>query len=525
MLSHSFKLKYSTLRTSICTILLLTCAPQLSASQGKHQQMSLSQLGQSFKKGINDIIKNEDDQGFRKLQLNELSKFNYDQSVYGDMPTIRSSQSSNSIGHSNESTNHVATGAPLAQNEGLNFYSAIQQTLRRHPKVGQSVANLDAQSANIRVARSGYYPQVSGGVSTGDMTTGERGRQLISLNVTQMLYDFGKVKSGVQMQEAQTVAAQAAVLVSIDQIALEVANAIVNIKRYQQLTKIAQQQLAGISRIGEIARLRAEAGISSQADPVQAQSYIESARSSLISQENQLRIYQERLRTLLGRDVSAMHWQIPTEIVKNSKMFESPEFNTLPQMIEALAAIEVAQLQKKQIDLSRYPTLSVKGSMSQALNGVNPNNNEDDGFYKSIMFEANSSLYEGGATRSRSRAAGYAEQAARARVDTVYLEVLNQIRSIQENVQNSERQMTVLANQQAISVRTKELYQEQYKLGTRTVLDLLNAEQSIHSANMQLENNRYDIYDNIVQFISVTGKSRSAYQLENQSIQGVEIQP
>ena len=59
-------------------------------------------------------------------------------------------------------------------------------------------------------------------------------------------------------------------LVSIDEIALEVANAVINIKRYQELSRIAQQQISGIQYILEIANLRAKAGISSQADPVQA---------------------------------------------------------------------------------------------------------------------------------------------------------------------------------------------------------------------------------------------------------------
>jgi adhesin transport system outer membrane protein len=38
-------------------------------------------------------------------------------------------------------------------------------------------------------------------------------------------------------------------------------------------------------------------------------------------------------------------------------------------MIAAQAGVEVAKAQKQQTQLSRYPTLSVKGSVSQAING------------------------------------------------------------------------------------------------------------------------------------------------------------
>jgi len=103
--------------------------------------------------------------------------------------------------------------------------------------------------------------------------------------------------------------------------------------------------------------------------------------------------------------------------------------------------------------------------------------------------------------------------------------VLDQVRTTREQVENKQRQMQVLVARQATTVRTKELYQEQYKLGTRTVVDLLNAEQSIHSSASEIEIARYDIYDSIVQNIAATGRSRDVYDLNNISIQGFEIQP
>jgi len=77
-----------------------------------------------------------------------------------------------------------------------------------------------------------------------------------------MLYDFGKIKTNVSVEEARLAEDQARALVSLDQVALEVADAIVHVKRYQEITKIAERQIQGIARIEEIANLRARAGIS-----------------------------------------------------------------------------------------------------------------------------------------------------------------------------------------------------------------------------------------------------------------------
>ena len=314
-------------------------------------------------------------------------------------------------------------------------------------------------------------------------------------------------------------------LTPLSQVSYDVTDAIINIKRYQEISKIAQEQIKGIGRIAEIANLRAKAGISSQADPIQAQSNLEAAESNLIVQQMQLRLNQQRLRTLLGFDVSANQWEIPAVILQKSDLYKDPEYNFIPSIMQAQAGVEVAKFQKKQAKLSAYPTINIKGSLSQVVNGRNPNNNEDDGFYNSIMLEANSNFYQGGAIAAQTRAASYAEDAARAQVNTAYLDVLDRVRLIREQIENKKRQMSVLVQRRETTARTKELYQEQYKLGTRTVVDLLNAEQSIHSAAMEIVNSQYDIYSGLAQYMQVTGRSREIYELNNKMIQGVEVQP
>ncbi|WP_436916103.1 TolC family outer membrane protein [Acinetobacter gandensis] len=471
---------------------------------------------QSVKSGISQIFVPKPDENYNKANIHTLSNFQLDTSKVQELPVIQGSDRALAL------SRNQPMYQPVSQ---LSFNETILRALQRSPDVSQSVSVLAGQGAYIDVAKAGYYPQLSGGLSTGDLSSGERGRQLISLNATQMLYDFGKVKSGVDIEQAKLAAEQANVLLSIDNVAYETANAIVNIKRYQEITQIAQQQINGISRIAEIANLRAQAGISTQADPVQARANLEAAQANLVVQQTQLKKFQQKLRTLLGADVTGQDWAIPERVVRDSDLYRDPEFNKIPSMIAAQAQVEVAKFQKQQSKLTNYPTLSVKGSLSQALNGRNPNNNEDDGMYNSIMLEASSNLYQGGAKASQTRAASYAEEAAKAKVNSVYLDVLDEIRVLREEIENKQHLMSILIARKETSIRTRELYQEQYKLGTRSAVDLLNAEQSIHSAAQEIENARYDIYDAIVRYITVTGRSRDLYNLNNIPIQGFEIQP
>jgi adhesin transport system outer membrane protein len=471
---------------------------------------------QGFKQGVSKLFSPEPVKSSHTVDLRDLSNYQLDTSRVQELPQVGGFQ------NGTRSQNSIpAMGIPRR----IDLKDAVLTAVQRRPEISQSISSLSSQAANIDVAKAQYYPQISGGFGTADLTKGERGRQVVSLNATQMLYDFGKVKSSVTTEEAKLTEAQARVLVSLDQIALEMADAIVNIKRYQEITKIAEQQKQGIARIAEIANLRAKAGISSQADPIQAQSNLEAAENNLIVQQTQLRQYQQKLRTLLGFDIFNVEWEIPDSLIQQAGLYQDPEFTSIPTLMLAHAGVEVARSQKEQARLNTYPTINIKGSMSQAINGRNPNNNEDDGFYNSVMIEATSNFYQGGATRSQTRAASFAEEAARAQVNTAYLDVVDQVRLIREQIENKQRQMDILAQRRATTVRTRELYQEQYKLGTRTVVDLLNAEQAIHSAAQEIETARYDIYTAIVQYIQVTGRTRDLYDLNRISIQGFEVQP
>lgn len=55
------------------------------------------------------------------------------------------------------------------------------------------------------------------------------------------------------------------------------------------------------------------------------------------------------------------------------------------------------------------------------------------------MLEATSQFYQGGATSSQIRAASFAEEAAKAQVNAVYLQVLDQIRNSREQIENKTK--------------------------------------------------------------------------------------
>lgn len=514
---------------SLTTLIGLTvCISAPSYAQEKEKSYL-----KNIKDSVGGLIKPKEDDSFKTAQMQKLSNFTFEPDAQvNELPMITSPNAvgqkaslGNIIVEDQKQSTALLNAPKVFRNRTLTLDDAVQIAVKRNPSIAQSIATLASQNSYIDVAKAKYYPQLSAGMNTGDFTASDKGRQLYTIEASQLLYDFGKVKSSVDTQKSKLALEQANVLTSIDTISKDTARTILSILRYRALVQIAQDQVKGVSRLHEIARLRADAGISSNADPVQAKSYVEYSQSYLIQQQNALKQAEQQLRTLLGFDVSSVDFVIPDDMVNQSGLYNEPQFNTIPAMIAAKAEIDVAQSQKKETQLSRYPTISLVGSVNKALNGINPGTGKENDTDGSVAVSMSSNFYQGGATGSQVKAAGFAEQAARSKLNATYLEILDSTRTARENIENTDKQIWVLLDRERSTAKTRELYEEQYKLGKRSILDLLSSEQSYHSSRIEREAARYDIYDTIAVFINVTGKSREVYHLNNTKIQGFEVQP
>jgi adhesin transport system outer membrane protein len=138
---------------------------------------------QGFKQGVSKLFSPEPVKSSHTVDLRDLSNYQLNTSRVQELPQVGGFQ------NGTRSQNNIpAMGIPRR----INLKEAVLTAVQRRPEISQSISSLSSQAANIDVAKAQYYPQISGGFGTADLTKGERGRQVVSLNATQMLYDFGK---------------------------------------------------------------------------------------------------------------------------------------------------------------------------------------------------------------------------------------------------------------------------------------------------------------------------------------------
>lgn len=419
--------------------------------------------------------------------------------------------------------------APVASGERLSLTDAVLQAAQWHPSIAEAIGNLYKQGEGINVARAGYYPQISGGLRTGYDTGygGDRNSQALNLSLKQMLYDFGKVDSAVNAAQAAAARAQANILLVVDDLARDTAYAWIETRRYEQLLTIARDQIRGVGDIAGMARQRSDMGASTRSDVVQAESRVESARATLEEYQSQYERWRSTLAALMGRVTPpALAEGSPAELNQACKRPAQGD-DRLPAVLMALAQRAQGQAELAQAKAEAYPTLSLQPQVNHYLDDdYNRDNSRLDRTQAGIYLNVEVPIYQGGSISARTRAASHALTAADSAEDAARLQARRGLAEAMAQTSGLSRRLTSLEARQASIQEARMLYGRQYlDLGTRPLLDLLNAEQEIYQSRFELAGTRSDLLRLDVDCLHNTGALRTAFGLEGRNLQGVEIQP
>ena len=427
----------------------------------------------------------------------------------------------------------VPARAPVGQAAGagdrLGLAEAARVAAQWHPSVAEAIGQLYRQGEGINVARAGYYPQLSGGIRTGYDTGygADRGSQSLSLSLKQMLYDFGKVDYAVNAARAAAARSQANILLVVDDLARDTAYAWIETRRYEQLMEIAREQIRGIGEIVGLARQRSDMGASTRSDVVQAESREEGARATLEEYQAQYERWRSTLATLIGRMAPpALAESEPPELANACNRPLGGD-DRLPAVLMALAQRAQSQAELAQAKAEAYPTLSLQPQVNQYLdNDYNRDNPSLERTQAGIYLNLEVPIYQGGAISARTRAAGHALTAADSAEDAARLQARRGLAEAKAQTSGLGRRLRSLEARQGSIQEARMLYGRQYlDLGTRPLLDLLNAEQEIYQSRFDMAGTRSDLLRLDVDCLYNNGALRPALGLEGLSLQGVEILP
>lgn len=258
------------------------------------------------------------------------------------------------------------------------------------------------------------------------------------------------------------------------------------------------------------ANRRFEVGLATITDVYDAQARFDAAVSAEIEYTNKLADARELLRQLTGQEYAQLNLlseRMPLVLPKPSDPEEWVRMaleNNLKLRSTAFGvdrARENIQLQKA----GHYPTLNLQASRTDLDDSVFTDTNSSQ-----VNLELRIPLYSGGAVSSRSRQAAYNYEAARQSLENQQRDTVRTVRNAYRGQEAAISQIKAL-DQTRISTRSAlEANQAGYEVGTRTIVDVLNAERDVYLAEANYASARYSYIANYLTLRQAAGQLSEA---------------
>ncbi|WP_336961446.1 TolC family outer membrane protein [Sphingobium aquiterrae] len=421
-------------------------------------------------------------------------------------------------------SSHLAAADPVAASDAdvaaLTLESAVRKAVAWHPSVDQAIGGLNERGEDVKEARAGYSPQISGGVGSNlEISGGSSWRPRTTLSGSQMIYDFGKVASSVATAEASVRVSRAQLLVAVDNLVRNTAYAVVEVQRNRALLAVARDQLTSLRAIDKLVHYRTERGASTRSDALQAEARVQSAEATILQITAELHRWESNLRHLVGSDRPVDVTEDVPGWYGQACSAATPDWERVPAMMQYEAQREEALARYNRSKADSMPTLSLGADVGADVRDPFSNRSE-----VTVGFTLSSSLYQGGATRARRDGARYALQTAEAALAATRVEVGRNLGEAREQISSLMDMIATLGLRQEMMRETGKLYRLQYfEMGTRTLLDLLNAEQELHQVRFDQVNAIHDVRRLNTDCLYNSGSTRDSFALTGMTLRGVTL--
>jgi adhesin transport system outer membrane protein len=384
---------------------------------------------------------------------------------------------------------------------GVELRDAVQQALSTNPEIRQAVANRLATQEERVQATGLYYPRISVEGSAGVRSLRNPTRRAIGiadqtlwpiegdLIVDQLVYDSGGREAEIRRQASRTDAAAARVEERSEFVALNVSRTYIDYLLQQRLVAIAQDNVTFHERLVGDLREGVSKGSISIADQQQAEERLQAARARVTEAREDLDTAAISFRTLTGVPVDSV--SVPPDLSNcmPPSLEEAEQVARVnnPRVQEAIADLNTAREDIRAAKAKIGPRLNLEG---RARAG-----HDIDGFAgRTTDLQALAvlrwDLYNGGI-----KEANYREQLHRA--DEVHGRLFERQRQAEEDVRNSwsrlQNQTALVSELETQSKITDDVllsYREQFNIGRRSLLDVLDAQNTRYNVQAQTETAR-----------------------------------
>ena len=372
-------------------------------------------------------------------------------------------------------------------------------------------AQFDANVALADQAKAGLLPTIgfSGTVSRSDfnptygITGGERyfGTRSYGVTATQALYRPGNLATYNQGQK-QLLIADAALQTAEQDLMVRLAQAYFDVLSSKDSLTLVKAQKAAVAEQLASAKRNFEVGTSTITDTNEAQARFDLSRAQEIAAENDLRVKQLALNTLVGKpEVQPFGIKagaaLPALKGDDMNQWVDASQQTHPSVRSAQMAVDVAVLENDKSRAGHKPTLDGFISLNNSANiagAVAGNATNDSRYYLGQAgVTLTVPLFAGFATQNRLKQTLALEEKARVDLENAKRTVAQATRTAYFGVLSGISSVSAFEAAEKSSQSALDSNKLGYQVGVRINIDVLNAQSQLYQTKKDLAAARYNV--------------------------------
>jgi outer membrane protein len=396
--------------------------------------------------------------------------------------------------------------------EVFTLREALGVAYETNPELDAQRAALRATDEDVAGANAGWRPSVNTQGSYGyqdprgvfpNKSSHPLSGQVV---VSQPLFRGGRTVAEVSKAKAQVRAGRAQLVNTEESVLLDAVTAYTDVVRDAETLKLKQNNVAGLQKQLDATEEQRKVGELTRTDVAQAQARLSGAQADLTTTQGQLQVSRSSFEHVIGRPAETLeeHPALPRLPATQEEAIQQA-MKQNPFLVQAQENARAAGYAVDDATGALQPQVSLQGEFQYGEDQPNGLGQFATTRLTALVGQVTVPIYQGGADEAQVRQAKEQHSQAQLSVADAERQVLDAVRSAWESYRAAEASIASNRAEEAADQTALDGVQQEQQVGTRTVLDVLNAQQELLDAEVSVVVAEHNAYVAAAQLLSAMG--------------------
>jgi adhesin transport system outer membrane protein len=386
----------------------------------------------------------------------------------------------------------------LAHAQTQTLRDAAQAAVQSNPEVQAKWHAFLAANGERDVAAGGFLPRLDlqAGAAREEhnepILVGNYNSRYGMLSLSQMLYDGFATSNDVARLDHNRLARLYELYDTTESTVLDVVHAHLDVLRYRRLVSLAEDNYVQHRAVYDQIQQKAKAGVGRRVDLEQSAGRLALAEANLLTETSNLHDVSARFQRLVGitparelEEPAGLERNMPADVL--AAMQESNRNH--PAVLAAIESIRAADSERKAHKGAYQPRIDLRLT---AQHGTNINSEPGETNDKTAQIVLTWNLFNGFSDRAKLQQLAEQINVGRDLRDKVCRDVRQNLEIAYNDVRKITELLTYLDQHQLSTEKARDAYHQQFDIGQRTLLDLLDSENELFEAKRAYIEAEYD---------------------------------